>query len=253
ALEKAGIDTYVGVCEEEAGRLNESYVMHRLHDRPFVTLKAAITLDGRTAAKDSSSRWITGPTARKDVHRLRNSHDAICVGVGTVIADDPSLTVRDVRLKGRQPLRVVIDPTGRVPRTASVLSADAPTLVVTSTDISGASVNKIEKAGAEVLSLAGNRGSIDIASLLETLAQRDIMSLMLEGGAATAARFEEQGFIDKYVFYVAPKLLGGPGTRGLFEGWAASNIADAKRLQISSVKRLGEDIKIVAYPARVAD
>jgi diaminohydroxyphosphoribosylaminopyrimidine deaminase/5-amino-6-(5-phosphoribosylamino)uracil reductase len=251
-LRACGIAVDAGVLEEEARRLNEAYVLHRTLGRPFVTCKSAVTLDGRTAAADGTSQWITGAEARRDVHRLRSRSDAIAVGIGTVLADDPSLTVRGVpsRLAGPPPLRVVVDTGGRTPLRAQVLSDEAPTLVVVSEDADPDTVERLRWAGADVLSVPSDGGKIVVPVMLAALGSRGIVSLLLEGGPRLAGGFVSAGCVDRFVFYVAPKLLGGPETSGAIEGWAAPSIGAAASLEIESVRRLGDDLRIIARPRR---
>lgn len=242
ALRGHGVDVEVGVMQEEALRLNEAYVVHRRFGRPFVTYKAAISLDGRIAAADGSSKWITSDKARAEVQRMRANCDAICVGIGTVLTDDPSLTVRWGRA-AKQPLRVVIDTELRTPPNAKVVSKEAPTVIVTSAD-------RDTDVPCEVMRVEREGDLVSLKAMLESLAGRGVTSLLLEGGGILAGNFEAHGLIDKYVFFVAPKLLGSAGTRGVLESWGATSIRNAHALEIDSIKRFGEDVRIVAYPVK---
>jgi diaminohydroxyphosphoribosylaminopyrimidine deaminase/5-amino-6-(5-phosphoribosylamino)uracil reductase len=249
-LRSAGVDVQLGLLEEAAKKLNAAYLMHRQQARPFVTYKAAISLDGRTAAADGTSRWITGPEARRDVHRERARSDAICVGVGTLLADDPSLTVRHL-LGERRPFRVVVDSTARTPPQARLLSPEAPTLVAVSEDAPEGRTSRLEEAGAEIVRFPSDGGKVSLKHLLEHLAQRDVVSLLLEGGATLAEAFVAQGFVDRYLFYVAPKLIGDTRS-GVLVGWRAQTLREAATLRIESVKRIGPDLRVEAYPEREA-
>jgi diaminohydroxyphosphoribosylaminopyrimidine deaminase/5-amino-6-(5-phosphoribosylamino)uracil reductase len=247
-LRERGVEVTVGEGEERARALNRSYITHRRLGRPFVTLKSAITIDGRTAAVDGSSRWITGEKARRDAHRERAASDAVCVGVGTVLQDDPQLTAREVRVFA-QPLRVVLDSAGRTPTTARVLDDSAATLVAVSTAHEDqARIERLVSAGADVVTLGGDAGRVSIPLLLKSLAERDVLSLMVEGGPTLAGSFVAEELVDRYLFYVGPQLMGSEGTRGLFEGWSAPSIKDARRLRVVSVRRLGKDLRIEALP-----
>lgn len=250
ALDRAGVSTAVGVLEPEARRLNEQYILHRTTGRPFVTYKAGISIDGRTAAGDGSSQWITSAEARRDAHRLRAHSDAVCAGVGTVIADDPRLTVRGVS-GGRRPLRVVVDSAARTPSSAQVVSSDAPTVIFTAAADAEPAVTALKEAGVEVVNAPGEQGTVDLQEMLRILGDRGIVSLLLEGGATLAGAFAGGGLIDRYVFYLAPKLLGASGA-GALNGWVADAISDAAGLVISEVKRIGPDLRIIAYPYREA-
>ena len=184
--------------------------------RPFVTWKYAATLDGRSAAADTTSRWITGEQARADVHRLRGEVDAVVVGVGTVLADDPELTVRPD--PGRQPLRVVLDRQGRAPATARVLDDAAETLVL----------------------------ALEPAEALKALGERGVVSVLLEGGPTVAAAFLRAGLVDRVVGYVAPALLGA-GAAAVGD-LGVGTIADAVRLRLDEVVRLGDDVRLTLIP-----
>jgi len=206
-LRAAGITVDVGTAAAAVSRQLAPYLKHRRTGRPWVVLKWAATLDGRTAAPDGTSQWITGPEARSDVHRLRAESDAIIVGAGTVRADDPSLTVREV--EGDDPLRVVL---GSAPPDAKVHPC-------------------IELGGplTEVLDLLGSKG---------------ILQVLVEGGATVAGAFHREGLVDRYVIYVAPALLGGDDGRPTFHGPGAPTMADVWRGRITNLEQLGNDVKI---------
>ena len=207
ALRAAGIDVTIGVEAAAVTAQLAPYLKHRRTGRPFVVLKLAATVDGRTAAPDGSSQWITGAAARADAHRLRAESDAVLVGAGTVRADDPALTVRDVA--GRDPLRVVL---GRAP------------------------------AGARVhpcLELAG-----DLGDVLDELGRRDVLQVLVEGGATVAHAFHAAGLVDRYVVYLAPAVFGGDDALGLFRGPAAPSIDVLRRGRFSSVCRFGDDLRL---------
>lgn len=246
-LREAGIEVREGVLEPEARRLNEAFFFHRQTGRPFVICKVAASLDGRTAAADGSSKWITGAPARRDAHRLRAECDAICTGVGTILVDDPLLTARGIRSR-RAPLRVIVDSQARTPPEARALGGEAPTAIVTALDEADPSLAKLKDAGADIISAPGRDRRVDLDRMLSLLGDRGVLSLLLEGGARLAGAFASAGLIQKYVFYLAPKLLGGSG-RGCFEGWEIPSIEDALQLVEPSTRRLGSDLRITAYPA----
>lgn len=220
-LREAGLDVESEVLSAEAARLNEAWLHAVRHSRPFVVWKTATTLDGRVAARDGSSRWITGAPARADAHRLRSQLDAVLVGSGTVLVDDPELTARDPHgtPHERQPLRVVVDRRGRVPLTAKVLDLSAPSLLVH------------EDEPRAVLGLLFERG---------------VRSVLLEGGPQLAAAFVAAGCVDKVISYIAPALLGeGPSA---IAGFGVGSIDQARRFHIDEVSQLGADLRVVAYP-----
>lgn len=249
ALEAAGVQTVVGVLEGEAKRLIQAFAKHVRTGRPFVTAKAAISLDGRVAAADGSSRWITGPTARRDAHRLRASVDAVLVGVGTVVADDPQLTVRLRGYSGRQPLRVVLDPAGRMPVDARVLSADAPTLVAVTDKAPDDAVAALRAKGAEVAELPSCDGRVELSAVIDELGRRGFLEVLIEGGPTVLGDAVENGLVDRYVIYVAPKMLGEAGL-GMLAGIVVPNIDQARELQFVSVRHAGADLRVEAYPRR---
>ena len=250
ALAEAGLVVEVGLLGAAAAALNEAYIVHRRLARPLVTYKAAVSFDGRTAAADGRSQWITGPAARRDVQRLRARCDAICVGIGTVLADDPSLTVREVRVP-RPPLRVVVDALARTPVGARVLDRAAPTLVAVTAAAPPSAVAALSAAGAEVLELPGEpgmAGRVAIPPLLARLARRGVLHLLLEGGATLAGSFATVGLVDRYRFYVAPKLLGGAPSPGVLEGWPVATMREAVPLHFTRSRRIGDDLVLEARP-----
>lgn len=216
ALRAAGVQVDVGVGAEEVAEQLAPYVKHRSTGRPWVVLKLAATLDGRTAAPDGSSRWITGPAARTDAHRLRAESDAVIVGAGTVRGDDPTLTVRHVPVRSgqRDPLRVVL---GNAPAGAKVHPA---------------------------LELSG-----DLGEVLDELGRRGVLQAMVEGGATVAGELHRAGLVDRYVLYLAPAFFGGDDARPLFAGRGAPTIDDVWRGSIVSVHRLGDDLRLECSPA----
>lgn len=247
ALRAAGIDVTVGVAEGEARPLIEPFAKHVTTGRPLVTVKLATSLDGRAAAADGSSRWITGTTARRDVHRLRGWADAVMVGVGTVVADDPRLTARLRGFEGTQPLRVVLDSTGRLPLGAAVLDGEAPTLVFTTPKAPDEAVAAIAARGAEVVRVPSRDGRVDVATALADLGARGLCDVLVEGGPTLAGELIERSLADRFVFYLAPKLLGQVGLSAI-AGLVVPNIADARELTIDSIHRVGADLKIEARP-----
>jgi len=212
ALRDAGVDVEVGVCAEEVRAQLAPYLKHRSTGRPYVILKLAATLDGRTAAPDGTSRWITGEAARADAHRLRAESDAVLVGAATVRADDPALTVRHV--EGTSPRRLVL---GRAP------------------------------AGARLHPCEEVEGDLD--EILDRLGGQDVLQLLVEGGPTVAGRFHRAGLVDRYVVYLAPALMGGDDGLGLLAGPGAATVADLWRGRLVGIEQVGEDLKIVVERA----
>jgi len=247
-LRRAGIRVTEGILSRDAGRLIEGFARHVRTGLPFVTLKLAASLDGKVAARDRSSRWITGEPARRDAHRLRAAAGAIVVGVGTVLADDPSLTVRLDGYGGRAPLRVVVDGGGRTPPTAAILDGAAPTLIATSTTTARARRASWEEAGAEVVVIdePAGHGRFSLRALMALLGKREIQDVLIEGGPTLAWAAVEEGQVDRLVLYLAPRLIGGESAPGVLGGPGVKSIADALSVHITQVERLGDDIKVVA-------
>lgn len=240
-LKEAGVEVEVGVSEEEARELNRAYFKYVTTGRPFVTLKWAQTLDGRIATRSGDSRWITGEGARRYAHRLRAEADAVVVGVGTVLSDDPQLTVRLAR--GRNPLKVVLDSRLRTPPTAKVLSGGK--VVLATTELASSESRKaLEEAGARVWVLPEREGRVDIEALLVKLAGEGKISVLVEGGREVLTSFLRRGTCDRIVVLLAPKLLG-EGTDALGD-LGIERISDALSLRILRMRRFGGDICLEA-------
>ena len=248
ALRAAGVEVAVGLFEEQAARLNAPFLKHVRTGLPHVTLKMAASLDGKVAARDGSSRWITGEEARAEVHRMRAAADAVVVGAGTAFRDDPSLTVRDPEYRGRPPLRVVVDGRGIVPETHAVFSdGRAPTLVATTEGAPGWRRDAWRAAGAEVLVL-DDAGSalIPVEGLFRELGKRDVQQVLLEGGPTLAWEAVRRGLVDEVVLFFAPILVGGEEAPSVLMGGGIPTIADPFHLELVEVGRVGPDIKVVA-------
>jgi diaminohydroxyphosphoribosylaminopyrimidine deaminase/5-amino-6-(5-phosphoribosylamino)uracil reductase len=241
-LRAAGIEVVGPVLEDECRRANEPFCVWAKERRAHVTLKAAMTLDGRIATKGGESRWITGEAARKEVHRRRNRADAVLVGAGTVLADDPALTVRGVP-GGRDPVRVVLDGRLRISPKAKVFS-EGRVIVATTQGAPATRVRALEAKGAEVLRFRGAR--VAPRALLEALAKRNILSVLVEGGAETHAAFVDAGLCDRLLLFVAPLAFGGAAPAWL-GGNGVARIADAARFRVDAPpRRLGDDLLVEA-------
>lgn len=239
-LRAAGIQAEGGLLEAEAEAGNAAWLTSVRLGRPHVTWKYAATLDGRSAAADGSSRWITSPESRSDVHRLRAEADAVLVGGGTLRADDPHLAVRGIE-GATQPLRVALDTRAGLRPTARILDDAAPTLLVVAEH-----ADTRHLPGADLLRLPLHDGRLPIRPLLEQLYARGVRSLLLEGGPTLAGAFIAAGAVDRVIGYLAPALLGaGPAA---LAGAGITNIADTVRLDISEAVRIGTDLRITAVP-----
>jgi diaminohydroxyphosphoribosylaminopyrimidine deaminase/5-amino-6-(5-phosphoribosylamino)uracil reductase len=232
-LRAEGVDVEGGVLTTEAEQANERWLTAVRLQRPFVVWKVAATLDGRVAAADGTSRWISSVESRRDAHRLRAECDTIVAGVGTVLADDPHLTVRDEqgRVSREQPLRVVVDTHGRTPGTARVRDAAAPTWVATAAELG-----------------QGPLGGVDLEALVKALWARDRTLVLLEGGPTLAGGFLRAGLVDRVVAYVAPVLLGAGVP--VLAGTGIGTLADGFDLEFLDVRQVGPDVRLTARPRR---
>jgi diaminohydroxyphosphoribosylaminopyrimidine deaminase/5-amino-6-(5-phosphoribosylamino)uracil reductase len=210
----------------------------------------AASLDGKVASRDGSSRWITGEAARRDVHRLRAWADAILIGSGTALVDDPSLTVRDPGYRGRAPLRVLVDARGRVAATGDLFDDAAPTLVATTERAPRERREEWRAAGAEVVVYEPEGEHVPIRALLEDLGKRGVQGVLLEGGPTLAWSAVEERAVDKLVLYLSPKLIGGDRAPGVLSGRGFAPISEAPSLAIRSFERVGEDLRVEAYVQR---
>jgi diaminohydroxyphosphoribosylaminopyrimidine deaminase/5-amino-6-(5-phosphoribosylamino)uracil reductase len=252
-LRAAGVRVEVGVGAGAAEAQNAAFLLHRRQGRPRVTLKAAASLDGKVAAPDGTSQWITGETARADAHRLRAEADAVAVGAGTALADDPRLTVRLPGWGGRQPLRVLVDATGRTGARRHLFDHLAPTLVATTSAARSSSLQAWAAAGAEVLvcpdtPAATGEAGVDLAWLAKALGERGVLELLVEGGPRLHASFWASRLVDRLVWYLAPLVIGGDGAPGLLPAAGARTLTAARAVRVETVDRLGSDLRIVAYP-----
>lgn len=234
-LEEHGVKVRTGVLEAEGRTLNRAYFKYHEEGMPLITAKWAQSIDGRIATSTGDSHWISSEGARRYAHRLRALHDAVLVGIGTVLADDPQLTVRLVR--GRNPLRVVLDSQLQTPLEAKVLGAEAPTLIVTTSKADQGKAKALRDRGVEVVEKGEDR--VDLKGLLEELVQRQVLSILVEGGREVLTSFLREGLVDRVVVVVAPKILGtgieAIGDLGL------RSIKDAFGIQELRVKRIGPD------------
>jgi diaminohydroxyphosphoribosylaminopyrimidine deaminase/5-amino-6-(5-phosphoribosylamino)uracil reductase len=253
ALGAAGISTEVGALEDEARELNIGFVSRMTRGRPWVRLKAAASLDGKTALENGSSQWITGADARRDGHAWRARACAVLTGIGTVRDDDPQMTVRDVPTT-RQPLRVVVDARLETPLTARILlgAADtAPVLIACAIDDVARSA-ALQARGAQVVVLPNAAGKVDLAALFDELARRGINEVLTEAGFKLNGSLLREGCVDELLLYLAPCLIGD-AAQGLFNLAALTSLAGRRELAIVDVRRVGRDIRILARPLPAAN
>lgn len=247
-LREAGVSVEVGLLQEEAVRLNETYLKFIRTGEPFVLLKAALSLDGKLGTRTGDSQWITGDLARHRVHEIRNAVDAIIVGIGTVLKDDPMLTTRVDRQDGRDPLRVVLDSRGRLPLTARVLRSGArPPLVAVGPRISPRRYRELQRQGAEVMVLPTSEGGLSLPELMRELGRRKITSVMIEGGGKLATSALQAGIVDKLTLMLAPILIGGKKAPTLLQGEGIEKLTEALQLKELTVERIGDDLVLEGY------
>jgi len=274
-LKKAGIEIVSGILEEDAKKLNEAYIKYITTGKPFVTLKVAMTLDGKIATPEGESKWITGEEARREVHKLRGSVDAIMTAIGTVKADDPQLTARgrgfilrsatENGVKGsrgqgaKTPKRIVIDPNLEIPMDARILQTPPETIIVTKkSEARSQSPSATRRGGkaeekAKTLSdksikiIEYDNEKLDLKWLMEKLGKMEITSLLIEGGSSLNSHALEDGIVDKVMFFIAPRIIGGKDSFPAVGGKVFRKLSEAHKLKDINVKRIGEDILIEGY------
>jgi diaminohydroxyphosphoribosylaminopyrimidine deaminase/5-amino-6-(5-phosphoribosylamino)uracil reductase len=250
-LEARGVRVKTGVLEPECREVIESFTKVSATGRPFVIAKSALTLDGWTATSAGHSQWITGEKSRRFVHRLRAQADAVMVGVGTVLADNPSLTVRLGAGGGRDPLRIIVDTRLRTPPEARVVSAGSSrsrTWIAVGRRVPSARMNRLQSRGVTLLPCAESGGRVDLFALMEELGRRSIGSVLLEGGATLMGSMIRGGLVDKFFVFHAPRILGGGDGVPMASGPGPLGIGDGLRLKDLRWRRFGEDLLWVGYP-----
>ena len=252
-IEDAGIEVEVGILEEEAAKLNERFIHNMVHHTPFIISKVAMTLDGKIAAYNGHSKWVTGEEARQKVHYLRNETDAILVGIGTVLADDPMLTTR-IPEGGKNPVRIILDSNLRTPIDAKITDcSEAKTWIFTKEG------NNLEKTqilldkGVEVFPAPYGEEGIDLSFVLNVLFEKGITDVLVEGGGEVNGAFLRAGLINKFLIYVAPKIIGGRHSLTPFTGNDVETMDEALIIDFDSVERVGNDLLITAYPSKHQD
>lgn len=250
-LRDAGIEVEVGVLEQQARKLNERFIHNMVEKKPFVISKFGMTADGKIATHIGHSQWVTGEASRLEVHKLRDEIDAILVGIGTVLADNPKLTTRLPEGQGKNPVRVILDSQLRIPLDAQVLNVEeAKTILVIDQQTSSENIALLKEKGVDVLAVSSNDNGLNLEEVLFALYERGITDVLVEGGGAVNASFLRAGLIDKYLIYMAPKILGGHRALTPFTGVDVELMDEAVDIVFDSVESVGPDLRITAYPKK---
>lgn len=244
-LKRAGVHVESGVLEGEARAMNEMYEKFVRTKEPFVLVKAALSADGKMAANDGSSKWITGEKSREIVHELRAQVDAVMVGINTVLKDDPELTCR--LLDGKDPKRIIVDSRLRMPSDAKILKGGR-TIIATTDDAPMGKIGFLRGRGVEVLVLSKGNGGVNLRELMKELASIGIASVMIEGGGGLIGSAFDAGIVDKIAFFIAPKIIGGQGVS--IGGAGIESIAQSMHLEKFEIVKVGEDFMLLGYPVR---
>ena len=247
-LRENGLEVKVGVLKKEAEKLNEIFIKYIVTKTPFTIMKAGMSLDGKIATYTGDSRWVTGEKARKYGHLLRQKASAILVGVNTVIMDDPMLNTRLDNMECIDPVKVIVDSSGRIPITSKVLNINpSSTIVVVTKFALEENIKAIRRKGAEVIVSPAKNGRVDLRFLVEELGKREIDSLLIEGGGEVSFSFLKEDLVDKVVFFIAPKIIGGRDAKTPVEGEGMAYIKDVIDLKEIEITKLGKDIMIGGY------
>jgi diaminohydroxyphosphoribosylaminopyrimidine deaminase/5-amino-6-(5-phosphoribosylamino)uracil reductase len=251
-LHQAGIEVTLGVLEDEAARLNEVYIKYIITKRPFVLLKVAASLDGKIATVTGESRWITNERSRRLVHEIRDRVDAVMVGINTVLRDDPLLTTRLPSGVGKDPIRIVVDSQLRTPLAAKLLTASptARTMIATTTAAPRDKQRQLEARGAEVLVIDGDGPRVPLGPLMDQLGARQVTSILLEGGGELHGAALRAGIVEKVLYFLAPKLIGGRSAPMAIAGEGFARLAEAVTLERVHITQLDEDFLIEGYVHR---
>ncbi len=245
SLREHGVEVSVGLLEDQARKLNEAFIKYITTDMPFVIAKCGMSLDGKIATRTGDSRWVTGEESRKYVHQIRNQVDAILVGSRTVMLDDPSLTTRLPQANTQDPIRVILDSSEYLgaDRKVFTVKSNAPTWIIVAEE------REIEGVD-EVITIPRGTGGLDMQALMRELARREVMSVLIEGGGTTHASAFEAGIVDKAMFFIAPKIIGGKEAVTAVDGVGSEYMADAIALERMTATPVGNDILIEAYVSK---
>ncbi len=248
-LKDAGIEVVTGVMEEESRKLNEIFIKYITTEQPFCLLKAAMTLDGKTASVSGDSKWISNEESRQYIHRLRHRLAGIMTGIGTVLKDDPNLTTRLEDDKGRDPVRIIVDSSARIPLTARVLNlySEAETILAVTDRAETDKLKQLERKGVRIIKTPSSEGKVDLKYLMKALGKMEIDSVLLEGGSELNYSALEAGLVDKVNIFIAPKLIGGRNAKTPVGGNGKNLMKEAVVLKDRKTYTFGEDTMIEGY------
>lgn len=248
-LEEAGIEVQVGLCSEKAEKLNEIFIKHVTTGYPFVILKIAMSLDGKIATAKGESQWITSPASRQRVHEMRDEVDAILVGIGTILKDNPVLTTRLPNKQGKDPTRIILDSHARTPTAAKIFNPDseADVIIAVTPQAFASNIALLKVTGAEIIEIPERDGKVCFKTLLETLGTLGITSVMIEGGGEVNSTALLSGIVDKVTCFLAPKFIGGKEAPGVFGGEGIEELIDAPELKRKTITQLDCDLLIEGY------
>ncbi|MBI3600095.1 MAG: bifunctional diaminohydroxyphosphoribosylaminopyrimidine deaminase/5-amino-6-(5-phosphoribosylamino)uracil reductase RibD [Nitrospinae bacterium] len=258
-LKDAGIQVSVGLLEKECRKINEVYIKYITTGTPFVLLKVAMSLDGKIATHTKDSKWITGKPSRDRVHQLRDEVDAVMVGIGTVLQDDPNLTVSLKKKKVNDPIRIIVDSSLRIPLDANVFKSphNPPfrkggrggirVIIAAAKRADDKKVSALKEKGVDVLIIEGNEERVNLLKLMEDLGKREITSIMIEGGSELNSSAIEAGIVDKVIFFIAPRIIGGKDGISSVGGRGIVKLEDSLNIRDVNVDRIGSDIVVEGY------
>ena len=252
-LEKTGITVFLGEHADDAQEIIESYVKFITTGKPFVTVKFAMSIDGKIASRSGDSKWISSDESRRYVHSLRYTSDAVMVGVNTVLIDDPQLTSRCNVWGGvtkKQPLRVIVDATARTPVTAKIFNEPGRVLMALGEKVRPSQKKAYAKIGAEIIELPSKRGLVDLEKLLVALGQKQITGVLVEGGATLLGSLCDQNLVDKVTVFIAPIIIGGENARTAIGGKGTDKVVNSLKLERIKTKRSASDMMITGYIGR---
>ncbi len=251
-LAEAGVKVKEGVLEDKARKLNEAFIKYISTGMPYVSVKVAMSLDGKIGTKTGDSHWITGEKARQFVHRLRDHSDVIVVGIETVLKDNPRLTARLEGGGGRDPLRVVVDSTARLPLDAKVIesSSSAETVLAVTEKASKEKCRALEARGVEILILPSLENRVDVSALMKNLADRELVNILVEGGGTLNYSLLEQSLVDKLFLFIAPLIIGGKESPTAFAGAGIHSLSKAWSVEDVELKQFDHDMLVIGYPKK---